>query len=470
MAHRESEPERFGVGWRPLLLAALLTGVVALYNHFPLAYPDTGNYLDNAIDLLHLKRPWFFFRLLTYGAFLVPFATRATIWFVPLAQGVLVAVSIDLALRTAGVRLSGRGFVWLLAALSSLTSLSWFSGQVMPDVFTPLVILLSFVVLWTPPHGASRGLWTASGLLVLGIASHLSHFPLYVALVAAGIIARLMQDRDARAWRPVLVLGARGMGPLLAALAIVVGSNYLLHGQAVLSRSSYIFALGHLVGDGVVQRYLDRACPSQGDALCADRANLRADTDWFLWDPDGPRARSEPAMARGDSAFLREAPLIVTGTLRQEWPAVLQSSLRATAIQLVTFGLHPGEHAYSASVASSMQRLGPGIRAAYVGSRQASGALPTGAVSRLHYAVVCSSVLALLITLPTLREPANHAFLALVGMVLVGLMANAAILASLSTVHPRYQSRVVWLVPLLGAVAALQSLERRRTAAKRSAV
>ena len=168
-------------------------------------------------------------------------------------------------------------------------------------------------------------------------------------------------------------------------------------------------------------------------------------------------------MARGDSTFLREAPLIVAGTLRQEWPAVLARSLRATAEQLVTFGIHPGEHSFSAAVAAAMERLGPGTARAYRASRQVDRALPTGAATRLHYVAVGAALLALLWCLPRLGGSRHRPFRVLVATVFLGLVVNAGVLASLSTVHPRYQSRVVWLVVLVGAVAALRVLEDRRT-------
>ena len=448
--------------WRPLLAAALTTCVAALFNRFLLTYSDSGNYLDNAIDLIHLRKPWFFFRPLTYGAFLTPFATPVTIWLLPLAQGLLVAVTIRLALRTAGIHLSGRLFVGLLGALSVLTSLSWFSGQIMPDVFTPIVILLAFVMLWAGSPGSGPELTIAAGLLTLAIATHLSHFPLYAFLLAVGVAARLASHPAARSWRPVVRLVGRGALPLIAALGIVIGPTYLRYGRPVLSRSSAIFALAHLVGDGAAQRYLERTCPAKRYALCPERERLRMDVDWFLWDREGPWARAEAAMARGDSTLLLEAPLIVAGTLHQEWPALLRSSLRGAALQLVTFGLHPGELAYSPSVEKSIRRLGPSVGSAYGRSRQANGALPPIGLSGLHYAMVCAGLVALLILLPRLRHAADRPFRALVGMVLLGVAANAAILASLATVHPRYQGRVIWLVPLLGAVTVVRWSERRR--------
>jgi hypothetical protein len=463
----ELEPKRPFGGWRPLLVAALLTCVLALYNHFPLTYSDTGNYLDNARDLLHGHRPWFFFRPLTYGIFLVPFASSVTLWLLPLAQGLLIAGVVDLALRAASVSLSGRSLVGLFAVLSSMTSLSWFSGQLMPDIFTPIVILLSFVLVWAP-LSTERTPWLTLALLSFAIAAHLSHFPLYGVLLLAGSGARLATEPGARSWRRARLLALRTGGPLAAATLIVLAPNYVFHRQAVLSRSSSIFALAHLVEVGAAQRYLERVCPTRRYALCAERAELRADTDWFLWSDRGPRARSEAAMARGDSTFLREAPLIVAGTLRQEWPAVLGRSLRATAEQLVTFGIHPGEHSFSAEVAAAMERLGPGPARAYRASRQVNHALPTSAATRLHYAAVGAALLALLGCLRRLRGARHRPFRVLVATVFLGLVVNAGVVASLATVHPRYQSRVVWLVVMVGAVAALQVLEERGRAPRAS--
>ncbi len=278
--------------------------MLALYNHFPLTYSDTGNYLDNARDLLHGHRPWFFFRPLTYGVFLMPFASSFTLWLLPVAQGLLVAGVVDLALRQrVGLALRAASLVGLFAVLSSVTSLSWFSGQIMPDIFTPIVILLSFVLVWAP-LSTDRMPWLAFALLSFAIATHLSHFPISSVLLCAGLGARLATDPGVRSWHRAGPLMLRAGGPLAVAMLIVIAPNYVFHRQAVLSRSSSLFALAHLVEVGAAQRYLERVCPVRRYALCAERTELRADMDWFLWSATGPRARSEPAMARGDSTFL----------------------------------------------------------------------------------------------------------------------------------------------------------------------
>jgi hypothetical protein len=446
---------------RRLLPAALLTCVIALYNHFPLTYPDTGNYLENAVAIAHGRAPWFFYRPVVYGSFLVPFATPQTIWLIPLAQGLLVAFVVDLTLRAAAVPLSTRGFLTLFAGLSAFTSLPWLSGQIMPDIFTGVIVLLCFVSVWGDERQTARERWTVGALLAFAIGCHLSHFPLYGMLVVATLAGRMLVDRGLRSWRRFVPLALRAIAPLVVAAGFVIGSNYYFYRAPVLSRSSALFALGHMVGEGLAQRYLARVCPTQQYLLCSERTSLRANLDWFLWHPDGTWKRHEPEVQRGDSTLLREAPAIVAGTLRQEWPAAIRASLRNTIVQLRTFGPHPGELAFSNSVSKALARWEPGTLRAYRASRQVQNSLPLKAASRLQYAVVGIGLLVLLSCLPALAGRALAPMRALMATVLLGVVFNALVMGSLAMVQPRYQSRVVWLVPLMGAITALHVVRAR---------
>ena len=446
---------------RRLLPAALLTCVVALYNHFPLTYPDTGNYLENAVAIAHWRAPWFFYRPVVYGSLLIPFATPLTIWLVPLAQGLLVAFVVDLTLRAAVVPLSNGGFLALFAGLSAFTSLPWISGQIMPDVFTGIAILLCFVAVWGDERLTVPERWTVGVVSALAIGCHLSHFPLYGSLVVAALAIRLLLDRGSQVRRRLAPIAFGAIAPLAVAAGLVVGSNYYVHRTPVLSRSSALFALGHLVGDSLAQRYLARVCPTRPYLLCAEPAPLRANLDWFLWDPQGTWKQHEPEVRRGDSTFLREAPAIVAGTLRQEWPAAIRASLRTTPVQLGTFGARPGDFSFSNSVDKALGLLGTGTVQAYRGSRQVQHSLPLDAATRTQYVVVVIGVLVLLGCLPALRGPALAPTRGLIATISLGVVLNPLVIASLAMVQPRYQSRVVWLVPLMAAMAALQVARAR---------
>jgi len=89
-------------------------------------------------------------------------------------------------------------------------------------------------------------------------------------------------------------------------------------------------------------------------------------------------------------------------------------------------------------------------------SRQVRSSLPLEAASRLQFAVVGIGVLVLLGCLQPLRGPAFAPLRPLIAIVFFGVVFNALVIGGLAMVQPRYGSRVVWLVPLMGAIAALQ--------------
>jgi hypothetical protein len=47
-------------------------------------------------------------------------------------------------------------------------------------------------------------------------------------------------------------------------------------------------------------------------------------------------------------------------------------------------------------------------------------------------------------------------------IIIVAVIGNAAVTGALSNVEDRYQSRVIWLVPLLAGVLALVLWDRKR--------
>ena len=109
-----------------------------------------------------------------------------------------------------------------------------------------------------------------------------------------------------------------------------------------------------------------------------------------------------------------------------------------------------------------MRRLGPATLRRYLTSREVSGSLPVEAASRVQYVVAAVGVMALVLSLGVLRGRRASLLRALLGTIVLGIVINAFLTASLSSVQARYQSRVMWLVPLAGAAGALRAFEERR--------
>jgi hypothetical protein len=75
--------------------------------------------------------------------------------------------------------------------------------------------------------------------------------------------------------------------------------------------------------------------------------------------------------------------------------------------------------------------------------------------------VVGIGLLVLLSCLPVLGGRVLAPMRALMATVLLGVVFNALVMGTLAMVQPRYQSRVVWLVPLMGAITALHVVRAR---------
>ena len=117
----------------------------------------------------------------------------------------------------------------------------------------------------------------------------------------------------------------------------------------------------------------------------------------------------------------------------------------------------------------------PSSATAYSRTLQARSIVPTNAFTILERWVVLPSALLLAVLLPWLWRTAytgrddreseysrqRMRLLGLVVIVVPTLFANAFLTAVLSSSDSRYQARVIWLVPLLAALAALDLLGQR---------
>ena len=170
--------------------AALLLGWVALANGFPLLFSDSGTYLRIGTELYFpADRP------VTYGLMLLPLTRlfgSAGLWAAVLAQGLFAAWMIGRVVRLACGRCTPAMLVAVAALLAAASSLPWFTGQLMPDVFTGFVGLAVFLLVF---GGRVIGK-VESALLVLVLAGlvavHLSHLAIAAALVPISAVAAHM--------------------------------------------------------------------------------------------------------------------------------------------------------------------------------------------------------------------------------------------------------------------------------------
>jgi hypothetical protein len=195
---------------------------------------------------------------------------------------------------------------------------------------------------------------------------------------------------------------------------------------------------------------LRRDCPAAGWRLCGFIDRMPATSDDFLWREDGPVVR-----AGGAKLVSTEADAIIAAALLNEPGRVLVGIVANTARQLSRFASGDGLQPWPTTVTPWIDRTFPRFEmAAYAASRQTRGTLVLPDwLQSLHIAAGLAGIVGCtwLLAAPPLRAHPARGFAA---AVLIALLANAAITGGLSGPHDRYQSRIVWLAPLVALLGA----------------
>ncbi len=419
-------------GWA-LLLAIPAFIWPALYNGYPLVFADTGTYLDQALrGYAGWDRPP------AYSVAILPLHLSLTTWPVIVVQALVTAHMLWLARRTLVPEAGFAGLVGVCALLSLGTIAPWIVGQLLPDLFTPLLVLaLSLLALVPDRLGWSGRLWCMA-IVTIAIAVHYSHLPLALGLLICLLLLRRLR-------RPATSLGIGGLArlcvPILLAVVGWISVNSAAHDRAALSPFGGVFLLARVIHDGPGLDYLRRACPAAGYRLCPYLDAIRGTSDTFLWDED-----SAMNLAGGPKVVAEEAMTIVTAAVAEEPWRQARASLRNAFSQFRQYrsgdGLEPWPDD-PGPLATLKAHFPPREAAAYLASRQSRDDLDLiHVLSPVHVAVETIAMVVCLVLAIILRRTPAGQFCAAVLLALVG---NAILAGALSSVHPRYQARLIWL-------------------------
>ena len=445
-----------------VVLAALMLVWPAFWNGYPLVFADTGTYLGQTLQVyLGWDRPPF------YSAFLFATHWRLTLWGPALAQGLIVAHLLSVTLRALG-----RPNPWLLLpvafVLSALTGLPWVTAQLIPDVFTGVLVLALWLLGFKAAAlSAGERLWLVV-LAAASVAFHQSHVPLVFGLALCGGALLLA----ARGLRPALRGVARMAGPgVLAALALVA-VNLVGHGRASLSPFGAVFLAARVIYDGPGMDLLRRACPEAGWRVCGSLDRLGAYHNAFLWDADSPLWTD----LGGPKAWVAEAAAIVSAALRDAPGAVALAFVANSAEQFRMHDTGDGLEAWPGVPGPEplIAHAFPHELDRFFAARQQRGFLVLDArdLAPLHRTMAVGGLLALVVVPLLLRRRLGLAGAALVVLVLAAGVGNAIITGGLSGPTPRYQARLAWLFAFAPAGIALaapglsvgQAVKRRQAA------
>lgn len=438
-----------------ILLLTPIFLYAAWWNGFPFMFYDSGAYVMEGFAKVFMPE-----RAAVYSLFLHYGQGRASLWNVAWLQSAMTAFVIVEFARSVWPRTTLWALLRTGIALSILTSIAWFVGQIQPDFMTAVFILALYPLAFKVRQTG----WIRSLLLILvagcAIGGHPSHLG-----TATGLVLCL-----ALAWIPSFIWPQRVFPrpnvilPLLAILAglgMVLGANHIIAIKNKIpepwfvSRSGSFFLTARLMGDGVVKKTLDDLCPTQPLMLCPYKDHLPSTADNYLWG--------------------RESPFNKIGRFngpKAEYDLIVRHSLTHYPVQSIAPGLWGSVRQYF------MVRTGDGVepqiqvlrglfygfmpkqREAYMTAHQQVGRTHFGAVNVVHVplALLAQGWLAWVLYRALRRRRWNLAVLP--AYVLVALLGNAMVCGLFSGPHDRYQSRVAWVPCLIVLLTARGSVER----------
>jgi hypothetical protein len=424
-----------------MAMLSLMFLSAAIWNGFPLIFYDTGAYVLEGLGHVFLVE-----RAPVYAELLFLAGGAFSLWPMVVLQALMTSY---LVLEVARIEVPGLtlwGLAVIGAALSLATGIDWYVGQVEPDIFTPMVILGSYLILFRSKHLGQWGRGWVAGLTGLAVACHPSHLGLQIGLIIAAGLYGLAARRWRGLPRPDL---RRGLIGLAVAFGLILAGNFALTGTVFISRSGSVFVFARLMQDGLVQRLLKDTCPPAGEmrwALCPYKDRLPTNANAWLW---GATSEFHALGGFAGKAQQEEDSHIIVESVKRYPLMNLKAAVQDSLMQFLEFKTGDGIEPQLTILEAGFKHLIPSQVPAYLEARQQRGTLRFKTLNMIHVPVGFLSVLGLLLLLHNAASRRRWNQASLPALVLLGLIGNAIICGTFSNPHDRYQSRIIWLPSLV---------------------
>lgn len=426
-----------------LSIIALLFCAPAFYNGFPILFPDTASYINAGfIDKVQGSRPWL------YSGFIRHISLWETLWLVVFTQGFLMAGTVYLMFKEFYQGQSrNKLFIFYSLIIGTTTAVSFHVSRLMPDIFTPIVILL-FGLMLLEKHLSRKEKIFAIILFIAASGMHNSHLVMNIGMILLVIFGSLF--KALRVHYQSLGITKKRVGWLTLCVVITHLFTCTLHysksGEFVATRGGSIFLFARLCDFGIVQSYLEEHCGEDLNGGICDHPGKLYYAGNFLWHKNSYLNKSG-GWSKHNEAYFGELTKKILTTPKY-LKAYIIRSIEATFIQFFTFGYSPVEP-HIKWVTGSVKLYYPMYILAANGSRQIQDDYNPNYVDINNIIQQITIFIATLFVLLLLWSPkVSNEQKGLTLLIIFGLFINAFIGAATSGVFDRYQSRVNWLLTL----------------------
>ena len=415
-------------------VAILMTG--AIWNGYPIVYSDTSSYLASGFELETLvDRP------ITYGVFSrITSFNGTTLWTVIMAQCLLLSIILRRTLDLLEIRSDVRKLLIILVT-SMATGITFVSGQLIPDIFTPILLLSCFLLIADPEPVKLLML----AIYIVAFSMHMSHIPIMLLVLLIVAIHFLFFNKRKLRTRllPITIVSLIGIIPMGVSI----------------SKSSHVFFMARMAENGILQEFLKENCDKDRYRLC-QAGNIPRDANAFMWDPQGPmQLFATWADSKDEFERIISTSFKVPKYQLMHAEALIRSTVRQLASSQIADGtgvFGPGTLMYQ-----RLAKFVPEELDRYENSRQSRSLLQPATLSaliRMHDVVLLLSVAYLLIFLVIrlIRKRVTGINTMAVIFVAAIILINAICTGGMVVVAPRFGTRVIWLLPLMALIMILQ--------------
>lgn len=438
-----------------LILTSLIILLPVFYNGYPLFYSDSAVYIlaSNLFGALINTESLPFLSGMGYSWFIRIVAWRVSLYLVVIAQALLLNI---LIYHTVKVLIPETKIIKfhlpIIIILSACSSMGWTASQLMPDIFTSYLILSVFLLYSWNEKG--WGMYIFLSIIIMSsILSHLTNITISVLIIGLLFLLFIIK-RSYRMNLKIFMGKSLIVGALIfASLLILIGLNKKYYNYSGLSPTSQIFFIARLMDTGFMQDFLNEKCPEKSYDMCMYKDSLPDSYEGFLWNSNSLFNKTGGWNIQEHEEYGR----IISDVLTT--PKYLGKFLYNCGIhsvhQIVTFDTGDGltvvynkESAQYQTVIRHFDKKE--FREDFVNSKQSRGELKFDKVNLFNHILLAVSILIILLTFVISKFDRNMFLFTFV--IISGVIINAAATSSLSSVFNRFQSRVIWLIPLLACL------------------
>lgn len=438
-----------------LILSSLIILFPVFYNGYPLFYSDSALYIlaSNLFGALINTENLPYLSGMGYAWFIRIVTWRTTLYLVVFAQALILNILIYHSVKVLVPETKIFKFhLPIIIVLSLFSSMGWTASQLMPDIFTSFLVLAIF--LFYSSDKKSFGMYIFLSILVItSILSHLSNITISVLLIGLIFISFLFIKSDRKSLMVFIKKSAVIVALIFSSLLILIGLNHKYYNYNGLSPTGNIFFVARLMDTGFMPEFLNEKCGEKSYEMCRFKDSLPDSYEGFLWNPNSVFNKTGGWNISAHEEYNQIIGEVLTTP--KYLGKFLYNCGSHSLHQLITFkigdGLTTVYNKESSQYQTALRHFDRReFREDYLNSKQTLGVLNFDKVNLINYILLSVSVLIIMWTF--IKSKFDRNMILFTVILIGGIILNAIATSSLASVFHRFQSRVIWFIPLLACI------------------